>query len=105
VGDAGPSALSARVKQEVARVNAAVDGDHRTVWAPRWAAETLRVARDAYRDVVLGAVTLDGPHDLAAIAITLVPDRESYLDRHASTATLQLARAAVRLAALLDRLP
>ena len=104
VEGASPGRLAAKLKAEAPKVMPGTLGDHRTAWARQWAAESLREAADAYRDVVFGAVILNDHHELEAIEIRLLPDRDGYLDKNAPVATAQLAKAAVRLAALLNRI-
>jgi hypothetical protein len=104
VEGASSGALAAKLKAEAPKVMPGTPGDYRTAWARQWAAETLGEAAGAYRNVVFGAVILNPHHELEAIEIRLLPDRDGYLDKSAAVATAQLTRAAVRLSALLNRI-
>ena len=46
----------------------------------------------------------DPQHRLDFIEIAVLPDRDAYLEKSVPVATAQLTRAAVRLAALLNRI-
>jgi hypothetical protein len=100
--DAG--ALAARIKSEIPTVSPLTPGDYRAEWARRWAAESLRAAGSAYRDVVFGTAVRDPQRRLEFIEIQLLPERDGYLEKNAPLATLQLTKAAVHLAALLNRI-
>jgi len=99
-----PDALAARIKSEIPSVSPLTPGDYRGEWARRWAAESLRAAGSAYRDVIFGTAVRGPTHRLEFIEIALLPDRDGYLEKSAPLATVQLTRAAVRLAALLNRI-
>jgi hypothetical protein len=104
VNSPGPEALAARLRAEAVAVPLSTPGDYRTRWARQWAGESLKLAANAYRDVAFGPVTRDPQGRLEFIAIGFLPDRDTYLDASVPVASDQLTKAAVRLAALLNRI-
>jgi hypothetical protein len=99
-----PGALAARLKGEAPTVSPAMPGDYRTEWVRQWAAESLRVAGGAYRDIAFGTAVRGPQHRLEFIEIGLLPDRDGYLEKNVPVATAQLTRAAVRLAGLVNQI-
>jgi len=81
---------------------AGTEGDHH-LWPAAWVSDSLRlaVASGAY-DVRLGGGRVDGGSRRAIEAIVTAPSAEAYARSRSAAAAGQLAKAAVRLAALLD---
>ena len=78
----------------------ATPGDYHR-WAETWAVESARVANSAYAGIRFKAVESMGEPNSLWISITLPPD---YVKKNTTLAAQQLAKAAVRLAQLLDHL-
>jgi hypothetical protein len=94
--------LEAVLKQEYLRrsVWPLTPGDYHH-WAETWALESVKVANSAYAGIRFNSVETMGEQNRIWISVTLPPD---YQKNSALVAALQLTKAAVRLAQLLDGL-
>ncbi|HXJ61996.1 MAG TPA: S1/P1 nuclease [Verrucomicrobiae bacterium] len=105
-GDSGSYRELAEVLTDfIVNVNADTSGDVHT-WAEQWAEESVRLAKQAYTGLTFGTCTLRtkdvakrGP--IERIEITLPPDYEQI---QAETVRVQLAKAAIRLGELLNKI-
>jgi len=97
--------LARRLEERLASpamAGAKTGGDHH-LWPAAWASDSLRLAvlSGAY-DVRLGAGRIDTGSGRAIQAIVTAPSADAYARSRAAAAADQLAKAAIRLAELLD---
>jgi hypothetical protein len=70
-------------------------------WAAKWAAESVREAREAYKDVKFQTASFNGQGVLTNIVVSLPP---GYENKQLARSRSQLAKSAFHLAEILNRL-
>lgn len=94
--------LPRRIADNASAVDAATTGD-RHEWSSRWAAESVKVAAEAYRGIQFGACTLNtDPKRRGKLSRIEIVLPAGYEERARQTALNQMTKAAVRLANVLN---
>jgi len=99
-GTSSVPALVAHLTNKLDRAGSATPGDYHQ-WAEAWATDSIKEALLAYQGIQFGTAQFNTHHQLQKISITLPAN---YEQDKTPTVEKQLAKAACRLADLLDKI-